>query len=179
MTMTRIRKDVRRGLVVFLALSYATNTVATEGTCFDGRCSDSPTYVSMMGLGCEEHGIFDCAMFVGMPGFTRQQVDDLIESCPCSCGIECRSKPAEQGELITTPSPSARPTPSPVSPSPTNRPSAAPVSQSPTNAPTLAPTAPPTSAPIKASPTARPPESHNEFSSDALVLMLTLPVIAM
>lgn len=40
------------------------DAAASADTCFDGRCRDSPTYMSIMSLPCHEHTFFDCALFI-------------------------------------------------------------------------------------------------------------------
>ena len=47
-------------------------------------CVDSTTFLSSMGLPCRGHTDFECALFVQV-GFTKEEVEELITNCPCSC----------------------------------------------------------------------------------------------
>ena len=101
---------------------------------WDASCQDDPTYRSKYNLRCEQHVKFDCLSFLGP--FTRSEVTELIERCPCSCRVECNTFSWEP-----TFAPSTTPTISfsPTTLMPTHGPSARP-SAMPTLHPTLSPT---------------------------------------
>ena len=56
--------------------------------CSDPTCQDNPNYKSPLTLGCDAHIQVDCAR-LGMVGFTEEEVDLLLRSCPCACGVPC------------------------------------------------------------------------------------------
>lgn len=56
--------------------------------CSDPACQDDPNYKSPLTLGCDAHIQVDCAR-LGMVGFTEVEVDSLLRSCPCACGVPC------------------------------------------------------------------------------------------
>lgn len=61
--------------------------------CFVGwdlSCQDDPAYQSPLGgLPCSEYVDTQCALFRHV-GFNEEQMMSFINSCPCSCGIECK-----------------------------------------------------------------------------------------
>ena len=64
-------------------------TRAADGTCYGGFCQDDLGYRSKIGLPCERFEIFDCKQFAEV-GFTPEETEDLLSSCPCACKEECR-----------------------------------------------------------------------------------------
>ena len=57
---------------------------------WDPSCQDDPAYESPLGgLPCSEYVNTQCALFRHV-GFTEEQMLSFINSCPCSCGIECK-----------------------------------------------------------------------------------------
>ena len=131
------------GLAPLLSEGIGSDATASEGTCFDGWCRDSPAYLSMLNLPCYAHSHFECALFIDM-GFTQEQVDELIESCPCSCNVACPDKPLETSTskpsaMPVSDPPTKNPSASPVSDPPTWNPSSSPVSDSPTRSPSMSP----------------------------------------
>ena len=67
----------------------SSRVLSAETTCYDGVCSDDPSYLSLLGIPCWRHSIYSCERFHRI-GFTGQQVTELIERCPCSCNVPCR-----------------------------------------------------------------------------------------
>ena len=69
---------------------YATdNNRRSDQTCFGGHCQDDPGYLSKLNMPCERFEIFDCRGFANV-GFTLEETDELVNSCPCACKEECR-----------------------------------------------------------------------------------------
>ena len=95
--------------------------------CFNEQCIDDETYRSKSNLPCHLHESLDCRDW-GVVGYSVEEVFDLIDSCPCTCNIECGSwthEPSDRPSVM----PSAQPSDSPsVSPSdvPTEVPSSSP-----------------------------------------------------
>ena len=63
-------------------------TRAADGTCYGGLCQDDLGYRSKIGLPCERFELFDCKQFAEV-GFTPEETEDLLSSCPCACKEEC------------------------------------------------------------------------------------------
>lgn len=62
-----------------------------QEACFPGwdvTCQDSPTYRGRLNLDCGMHIVIDCTVMTAI-GFNTFERDELIKSCPCSCGIKC------------------------------------------------------------------------------------------
>lgn len=54
---------------------------------WDSSCQDDPLYKSPLGgLPCSEYVNTQCVLFRHV-GFNEEQMHELINSCPCSCGI--------------------------------------------------------------------------------------------
>ena len=150
-------------------------------------CQDDPNYVSKFGLSCEEHGFFQCELFLDLD-FSPQEVSDLITSCPCSCNINCSDdswKAAigldglnQQGETTTdallhveesstfstahpTQYQTGSPTTAPTTASPTDLPTTLMPSSTPTNKPSFLST---TTSPTK-SPSSMPTQYDNATKS--------------
>lgn len=68
--------------------SASSLTRAADGTCYGGFCQDDLGYRSKIGLPCERFEIFDCKQFAEV-GFTPEETEDLLSSCPCACKEEC------------------------------------------------------------------------------------------
>lgn len=51
-------------------------------------CQDDASYTNKIGLGCPQMIVFSCDEMHKI-GFTEQETYDLINACPCSCGIMC------------------------------------------------------------------------------------------
>ena len=64
-------------------------TRAADETCYRGFCQDDLGYRSKIGLPCERFDMFDCKQFAEV-GFTPEETEDLLSSCPCACKEECR-----------------------------------------------------------------------------------------
>lgn len=57
---------------------------------WDPSCQDDPEYASPLGgLPCSAYVNTQCALFRHV-GFTQAEMLTFINSCPCSCGIECK-----------------------------------------------------------------------------------------
>ena len=65
-----------------------TNAVSTCPAEWDETCRDDPNFISKLHLPCSSHVTFECSVLHAI-GFSLQDIDDLISSCPCSCNIEC------------------------------------------------------------------------------------------
>jgi len=77
------------GVHRLLNLSYtADNNRNADQTCFDG-CQDDTGYLSKIGMRCERFEMFKCRQFAEV-GFTLEETDELVNSCPCACKEECR-----------------------------------------------------------------------------------------
>lgn len=63
-------------------------TRAADETCYGGFCQDDLGYRSKIGLPCERFEMFDCKQFAEV-GFTPEETEDLLTSCPCACKEEC------------------------------------------------------------------------------------------
>ena len=63
-------------------------TRAADETCYGGFYQDDLGYRSKIGLPCERFELFDCKQFAEV-GFTPQETEDLLSSCPCACKEEC------------------------------------------------------------------------------------------
>lgn len=78
------------GLQRLLNQSYtAANSRNADQTCFDEYCQDDPGYLSKIGMRCERFEMFKCRQFAEV-GFTLEETDELVNSCPCACKEECR-----------------------------------------------------------------------------------------
>lgn len=51
-------------------------------------CQDDASYTNKIGLGCPQMIVFSCDEMHKI-GFSEQETYDLINACPCSCGIMC------------------------------------------------------------------------------------------
>ena len=51
-------------------------------------CQDDASYTNKIGLGCPQMIVFSCDEMHKI-GFSEQESYDLINACPCSCGIMC------------------------------------------------------------------------------------------
>lgn len=74
-------------------------------TGWQGSCQDDPKYISPQGGLCSSVKGYDCALY-GKLGFSAEAVANLINSCPCSCGVPCGTwnKPTTAAPSNTTPS---------------------------------------------------------------------------
>ena len=65
------------------------NNRSADQTCFDGQCRDDHGYLSKLNMPCKRFEILDCRGFANV-GFTLEETDELVNSCPCACKEECR-----------------------------------------------------------------------------------------
>mmetsp|Transcript_35428 Transcript_35428/g.71799 ORF Transcript_35428/g.71799 Transcript_35428/m.71799 type:complete len:103 (-) Transcript_35428:1820-2128(-) len=82
----------------FLSLPFRSNAASMVetielGQCGEGwdpSCRDDPSYKTRLGIPCSTIAIgrFECRRFT-LLSMTDAEVQELIDSCPCSCGIEC------------------------------------------------------------------------------------------
>ena len=150
---------------------YGTISSPTCHADWSPLCQDNPTFVSEEGIpGCTFHTSVllpgeDCTAWTW--AYSPEQVLELLENCPCSCGVECG-----EATPFPTPLPTAAPTAGPSampSAAPTAAPSAVPSARptaSPSAGPSAAPTARPSAAPSGA-PTAGPSAAPSGPPSDA------------
>ena len=131
--------------------------ILNGATCFGGSCSDDPGY-NDFGINCSFYGGINCKTML-LVGYSVDQVNNLISSCPCSCNTECGTfEPFQRmtkPPTLVTISPTEAPTTAPTD-GPTTTPTQSPTDV-PTAAPTTAPTVAPTTAPTRA-PTGSPTE---------------------
>ena len=131
--------------------------ILNGATCFGGSCSDDPEY-NDFGINCSFYGGISCKTML-LVGYSVDQVNNLISSCPCSCNTECGTfEPFQRmtkPPTLVTISPTEAPTTAPTD-GPTTTPTQSPTDV-PTAAPTTAPTVAPTTAPTRA-PTGSPTE---------------------
>ena len=61
-----------------------------NGEGWDSSCQDDPTYKSSLGIPCSTIALsaLDCTQFK-LLAMTDKEVQELIDACPRSCGIEC------------------------------------------------------------------------------------------
>jgi len=136
---TPVKKvDNSQAIEQAVILPEESNTNDLGGACFVGweeTCQDNSDYLSPMGLGCaESFGKVNC-LKLSMVGFTEIQMLEALQSCPCTCSVECGYSMPPSG--IPTVSPSDAPSTMPSS-SPSAHPSANP-SVAPTDMPSYSP----------------------------------------
>mmetsp|Transcript_14623 Transcript_14623/g.31705 ORF Transcript_14623/g.31705 Transcript_14623/m.31705 type:complete len:453 (-) Transcript_14623:50-1408(-) len=99
--------------------SESPSSQPTKQACVAGwenSCQDDETYISPQGSICSSFSNFDCTLFIGI--YSSDEFLDLVNSCPCTCNIEC-------GTYTKAPSPTPSMAPSgspPVSVSVTSTP---------------------------------------------------------
>jgi len=106
--------------------------VQLQRSCHPGwssTCQDDMHYFSKMRVPCWRHSTMDCTAF-GHIGYTDEEILDLVERCPCSCGVECGTfsiAPSVSPTAMPTEGPTRIPSASPsVSFEPSANPSARP-----------------------------------------------------
>jgi len=116
--------------------------MSSEGACHAGwnpSCQDNINYRSKLGTSCNTIRIagFICHGFREI-GFTDDEVDEMIMSCPCACSVECKvdAKGYEYGSIPESELTLAKPTEAPTTFAPSDTPS-----QAPTASPTAGPSA--------------------------------------
>ena len=89
------------------------------GNACGDSCVDNVDFVSSMGLQCRGHTAFECALFAQV-GFTEEEVEELIASCPCSCQACPTVARTHTLSLSPIKTPSSSSTTAPVSSRPTS-----------------------------------------------------------
>ena len=115
---TPVKKvDNSQAIEQAVILPEESNTNDLGGACFVGweeTCQDNSDYLSPMGLGCaESFGKVNC-LKLSMVGFTEIQMLEALQSCPCTCSVECGYSMPPSG--IPTVSPSDAPSTMPCVP---------------------------------------------------------------
>eukprot|EP00562_Extubocellulus_spinifer_P007577 CAMPEP_0178492056 /NCGR_PEP_ID=MMETSP0696-20121128/11734_1 /TAXON_ID=265572 /ORGANISM="Extubocellulus spinifer, Strain CCMP396" /LENGTH=961 /DNA_ID=CAMNT_0020119955 /DNA_START=26 /DNA_END=2908 /DNA_ORIENTATION=+ len=130
------------------------------GACFPGwdeTCRDDPSFLADdLFLPCDSFKLLQCTKLEAI-GFDERQLYMIVNSCPCSCEVECGT-----WTMTPTEEPSTSPT---VSHEPTSAPSSRPSmypSQQPSHSPTALPSFVPTSTP-SVQPTSWPTKSPSKI----------------
>lgn len=115
---TRLIGEDNRAVTELLPADQVAQRRDQSSSCYPNwpsTCQDDASYINKIGLGCPQMIVFSCDE-MHMIGFSEQETHDLINACPCSCGIMCGtwtgpSAPSSTSTFSPTTVPTAGPSP--------------------------------------------------------------------